>query len=168
MLFAKFRQDDKSLYGWMRANYHALLAELGNGRRITWRPAMRAVTELQLLDARGHSPTQDTVYRTWRRVRIEIANASAREHATPLQKDEIAPGVRGLHERVDRVMLPKQKLDIYPVRARAPLTPGDPPKVPAADDARSDVSAVNDRLEQARRVFAAIGATRTPMPKRVV
>lgn len=152
----------------MRANYRDLLAELGDGRRATWGPAMRVIAELKLIDARGHSPTQDTVYRTWRRVRIEMAAARASEYATPLKKHEIAPGVRGLNEEIDRIRPSGRQLDIRPARTRAPPPPGNPPSAPAAKDAPSTMSGMNDRLEQVRQVFEKIGATRTPMPKPVV
>lgn len=179
-LFAKVRDADTRLSDWMRANHDDLLVELGSGR-IVWRPVMRVIADLGLLDEHGKRPTRDTAFRTWRRVRRDVADSRARKQGMPafLASGEIAPGVRALPGHDDQaagmgvppmVGQRRMRLDIRPARALADM-PGaaiETPDVPAitASPAAVTVKApVEDADAQIRRVFDAIGAARTPMPK---
>lgn len=179
ILFAKVRSADRRLADWMRANHDDLLAELGS-RRIVWRPLMQVITELGLLDEHGKQPTRDTAFRTWRRVRDDVAasRTERRDKHAALGLDEIAPGVRALADHSDRSeegVLPRvrqQDLHLH-IRFARPLT-----EMPTAANEKPDGPAVatnplekaipepgEDASEQIRRVLDAIGAARTPMPK---
>jgi hypothetical protein len=179
-LFGKVRDADRRLYGWMRAQHDDLLVELGT-ERIVWRPVMRVIAELGLVDEHGKEPTRDTAFRTWLRVRRDVAASRARKQGRPafLASGEIAPGVRALSDPHDLTsgtgMLPmarqqRVRLDIRPARALGDV-PGaaiEIPDVPAitADPTAVTVAApIEDADAQIRRVFDAISAARTPMPK---
>ena len=179
-LFAKVRDADRRLYGWMRAHHDDLLAELGT-ERIVWRPVMRVIAELGLVDEHGKEPTRDTAFRTWLRVRRDVAGSRARKQGRPafLASGEIAPGVRTLPDQHDLTsgtgMLPmarqrRMQLDIRPARALgdvpgAAIETPDVPAITASPAAVTVKAPVEDAAAQIRRVFAAIGAARTPMPK---
>jgi hypothetical protein len=176
-LFAKVRNADRRLSDWMRANHDDLLVELGSGR-VVWRPVMQVIAELGLLDEHGKQPTRDTAFRTWQRVRGDAAATRARRQAKPavLARGEIAPGVRALVGQDDqtsemgvRPMVRQQcmRLDIRPARPFADM-PGSAiqtPDVPAVTAIPTEVAPVEDADAQIQRVFDAIGAARTPMPK---
>ena len=177
-LFAKARNADGRLSDWMRANYDDLLAELGSGR-IVWRPVLQVIADLGLLDEHGKRPTRDTTFRTWRRVCRDVAASRARDQGKPafLTRREIAPGVRALPVHDDQNagigLLPMAtqrgvRLDIRPARARADM-PGSAIQtlsaITASPTADTVAAPIEDVDAQIRRVFDAIGAARTPMPK---
>jgi hypothetical protein len=176
-LFAKVRHADRRLYDWMRAHHDELLVELGSGR-IVWRPVMRVIADLGLVDDRGQKPTRDTAFRTWRRVRGEVAKACAKKQDKPAlhTPGEIAPGVRALLGQDDQasaqpmVTPPRMRLDIRPARPIGPslgstFQRGEVPAIATNATSVTAKTLVEEPGAQIRRVFDAIGATRTPMPK---
>ena len=179
-LFAKVRDADRRLYDWMRAHHDDLLVELGT-ERIVWRPVMQVIAELGLVDEHGKEPTRDTAFRTWLRVRRDVAASRARKQGRPafLASGEIAPGVRALPGQDDQaagtgvppmVGQRRMQLDIRPARALGDM-PGaaietpDVPAIAAVPTAVIVAAPIEDADAQIRRVFDAIGAARTPMPK---
>ena len=179
-LFAKVRNADRRLTDWMRANHDDLLAELGSGR-IVWRPVMRIIAELGLLDEHGKAPTRDAASRTWLRVRRDVAASRARKQGRPalLASGEIAPGVRALRGDDDQaagmgvppmVGQRRMRLDIRPARPLGdmPSSATQTPDIPAIAASPAEVTVATppeDADAQIRRVFEAIAAARTPMPK---
>jgi hypothetical protein len=176
-LFTKVRHADRRLYDWMRAHHDELLVELGSGR-IVWRPVMRVIADLGLVDDRGQKPTRDTAFRTWKRVRGDVATARTERQDKPALNavGEIAPGVRALLDQHDQAVVepmvttPRIRLDIRPARPIGSSLGSkfQTPEGPATATGTSSVTAatpVEDADAQIRRVFDAIGSARTPMPK---
>jgi hypothetical protein len=179
-LFAEVRNGDKRLSDWMRANHDDLLVELGPGR-IAWRQFMKVIEILGLVDERGKKPTRDTVARTWHRVRGDVATNRAKRRRKPevLTPGEIAPGVRALPDHDSQtaeavvepgLTRPPIRLDIRPARPLAgmPAAAIQRPGVPPDTSGRTSVAVAapgEDADAQFRRVFEAMDAARTPMPK---
>jgi hypothetical protein len=171
-LFAKVRASDKRLYDWMLAHHDELVAELGSGR-VLWHPVMQVIAELGLVDDRGRQPTRDTAFRTWHRVRNNVAKTRAERQDKPaLKAGEISPGVRSLLNQNDQpdVKAPRMRLDIRPAipvgrNLGSTFRTEGLPTITSGAASVIDTRPVEEVSAEIQRVFAAIGATRTPMPK---
>ena len=158
---------------WMRQRHDAL-AEAFADAPPAWAAFATAVAALGITDAEGKPPTAESARQTWYRVRRDVAAARARRRARAapsLAPDEIAPGVHLVPpEPGSDPPRPRAKLDLRPARPLAeqpaPDTLAPIPAVPGAADADTG-AAGTDAAEQLRRVFAAMEAATTPMPKPV-
>ena len=165
------------LYRWMRQRHDAL-ADAFTEAPPAWSAFASAVAAIGLTDADGKPPTAEGARQTWYRVRRDVAAARARrlaKSAPALAPGEIAPGVRAAAPVAEPdTPRPRMALDIRPARALADLPA--PPPAPPADAAPAPSSAgppapsenaapAQDAAEQMRRVFAAMEAGTTPMPK---
>lgn len=103
-MIGEARRRQRRLTPWLRENHDVLAATLG-GSRIEWAPVLETVQRLRLVDARGQSPSVDTLSKAWRRVRLQIAEQRARAESLHLEPAVIAAGVRVLaspHSRPDQ------------------------------------------------------------------
>lgn len=98
-LFTRARQRQQVLFDWMRSHHDDLAAELDRDRG-RWDQALQVIADLKLVDDRGNPPTRDTIIRTWKRVRDDVAATRARQEAArsgqALAPGEVAPGVRAV------------------------------------------------------------------------
>lgn len=176
VLFRKVRAEDKHLFDWMLSNYDELVLQLGPGR-IIWRPVMRVIADLGLIDDHGKPPTQDTAARTWRRVcrRVVTTRAARQSRQSLLGAGEIAPGVLLADGQTGQPMpetiaalKPRVRLEIRPVRPIGAAPPPEPmPILPTTTSptASSNHTPFEDADDQIKRVFDAFAASRPPMPK---
>lgn len=172
-LYKSARRAQNRLADWMRDHFADLRAELGNGR-IDWRATRQIVDALGLTDEHGQTPSADTLTRTWRRVRRQVAVKSepTRAGSAPLKPDEIAPGVRRATaaETTQALRASAPHIDVRPARPRQEdaLAGQNPSQAPPSTDAATMAGRdADDAEDQIRAVLAQMGAARVPMPRAV-
>lgn len=148
-LFTRARQRQQVLFDWMRSHHDDLAAELARDRG-RWDQALQVIADLKLVDDRGKPPTRDTIVRTWKRVRDDVAAARAKQEAArsaqALAPGDVAPGVRAVAQ--PRTAAPAPAL--RPDQAEKAAAPGAEPN--------------SDPLQRLR---ASMEAGKVPMPRTV-
>lgn len=157
-LFTRARQRQQVLFDWMRSHHDDLAAELARDRG-RWDQALQVIAGLKLVDDRGNPPTRDTVVRTWKRVRDDVAAARARQDAArsgqALVPGEVAPGVRAATLPQASPPLPPAGLNAS--RAPTAAMPREGGQPAALSD--EEVQRVLDDLAQKQ------GGPRLPLPR---
>ncbi len=148
-LFTRARHRQQVLFDWMRSHHDDLAAELAHDRG-RWDQALQVIIDLKLVDDRGNPPTRDTVVRTWKRVRDDVAAARTKQEAArsgqALAPGEVAPGVRAVAQPRAAAPTPAP----LPAQGKEAVVPGAVPE--------------GDPLQRLR---ASMEAGKVPMPRTV-
>lgn len=144
--FTMARKNDRRLGPWMTRNHDLFLHEFG-ARRIDWTMPMLLFEILSLTSDHGNPISREIASRTWRRVRLAVAEVrEAKARARP-EPGELVPGVR----------LVASAAAATPIRAV-------PTPIPAAAPIAGASPGAIEATEHIAAVLAAMGASRVALP----
>ncbi len=162
-----------TLTRWLRAHYADFAAMLAD-KEPGWDEVAAALATMGLLDGKSEQPNGDRVRKAWWAVRqAKEAAIAAKAHRSvldvPRAAGEITPGVQAVVAPSAELTeaRPRKRLDLRPARALIDASAlADSPALngprPAAPEGRASSETAT---EQMLRVFDAMEAGKTPMPK---